>query len=69
MKIKYEGQGDRLDIFLSDYIEELSRSKVQELIKTNKVLVNGEVKKQKHILSPGDILEVEISFEQKAVKE
>ena len=65
MKINYEGNGDRLDTFLSDYVEDISRSKIQELIKTGYVQVNGEFKKQKYILNNGDIITLEIVKEEK----
>ena len=65
MKIKYEGNGQRIDSFLGDFVDELTRSKAQELIKNDKVLVNGNPVKQKYNLVNGDEIEYTIEFQEK----
>jgi len=53
-------EGERLDSFISDSIEELSRSLVQGLIKEGKVLVDGLAAKSSHRVKIGDVVRVEI---------
>lgn len=48
----------RLDIFLSNNTE-FSRSKIQKIIKENKVLVNGEYKNKDYNLKENDFIEYE----------
>ncbi len=52
--------GKRLDAFLSGEIMELSRSRVQELIKDGYVLVGGSVPKRSYIVQAGDRIKVTI---------
>ena len=40
----------RLDLFLSQLYDGISRSKIQSAIKAGKVLVNGDVKKPSYAL-------------------
>ncbi|MCB1095728.1 MAG: RluA family pseudouridine synthase [Verrucomicrobiae bacterium] len=47
------GVGERLDRFLADALSELSRSRVQALIKSGDVRVNGAIAKPKLVLSNG----------------
>ena len=49
----------RLDVFLSELYEGISRSKIQTAIKTGKVLVNGEGKKPSYSLKSEDRVEFE----------
>ena len=44
----------RLDIYLSQLYDNISRSKIQSAIKGGKVLVNGEVKKPSYSLKFDD---------------
>ena len=52
--------GKRIDVYIAEYKEELSRSRVQKLIENGLVTVNGKVVKSNYKLRKGDILEVEI---------
>lgn len=52
--------GDRIDSFLSLQIEELSRSRIQKLIKDELVLVNGKSVKTSYKLNEGDVVSVDI---------
>ena len=52
--------GKRLDIFLSDEIEELSRSAIQKLIENGGVLLNEKQSKANYKLRYKDILQVSI---------
>jgi len=52
-------EGKRLDIRLTEFLEEASRSKIQALIKSGNILVNKECKKASYQLKEND--EVEIS--------
>lgn len=56
-----EKAGERLDVFLAQSLEGLSRSQVQRLIKEGHVAVAGQpVRKPKHKLKGGEEIEVEI---------
>lgn len=61
MKIKVEleefSEKTRLDSFLTDYLEDYSRSKLQKLIKDKKVFVNDRVEKPKYQVKDGDLIE------------
>lgn len=50
----------RLDKFISDEIEEMSRNSAQILIKSNNVLVNGKSEKASYILKLGDKIEISV---------
>ena len=52
--------GKRIDVYIAEYKEELSRSRVQKLIENGLVTVNGKAVKSNYKLRKGDILEVEI---------
>jgi 23S rRNA pseudouridine1911/1915/1917 synthase len=48
----------RLDIFLSNSIENATRSKIQKLIEANLVTVNDKIVKPSYKVQPNDIIEV-----------
>lgn len=58
----------RLDAYLSNLYEGISRSKIQSAIKSGKVLVNGAVKKASYILKEGDRIVFENLEEEKIFK-
>lgn len=53
-----EDEDLRLDVFLSEEIEDLSRSYLQTLIKENKAIVNGKVRKASYRLEQGEEVEI-----------
>jgi 23S rRNA pseudouridine1911/1915/1917 synthase len=48
---------ERLDIFLASTVENATRSKVQKLIASGNVTVNGKIVKSSYLVLPGDIVE------------
>ncbi|MFM1552574.1 RluA family pseudouridine synthase [Helcococcus ovis] len=61
MKIKVlDNENQRLDQFLSDYFEDISRSKFSNLIKNDCVFVNGVKQKSKYIVKLNDVIDVEL---------
>ena len=52
-------ENKRLDSFLSEITPDLSRSKIQNLIKSGSVKVNGQVKKSSYLLKEADKIEFE----------
>ena len=59
--------GLRLDLFLSELYEGISRSKIQAAIKSGKVLLNGAVKKPSYTLKENDNIEFENLIEDKVL--
>ena len=57
----------RLDVYLSDLYEGVSRSKIQNAIKSGKVLVNTQIKKPSYVLKEGDNVEFENLIEEKSL--
>lgn len=53
-------ENKRLDLFLSEITPDLSRSKIQNLIKSGNVKVNDEVKKSSYSLKENDKIDFEI---------
>ncbi len=61
MKIQVDDNtGKRLDVFLSTQLPELSRSRIQSLLKSGDILVNGDIAKPKYSIQVGDTLSVNI---------
>lgn len=52
-------ENKRLDSFLSEITPDLSRSKIQNLIKLGSVKVNGQIKKSSYLLKEADKIEFE----------
>lgn len=61
-------EGLRLDAYLAQLYEGVSRSKVQNAIKSGKVRVNGVEKKPSYVLKEGDRIEFNNLVEDKIVK-
>ena len=51
----------RLDSYLADYMQEVSRSKIQNEIKNGNVLVNSKITKPSYIIKSGDIININLS--------
>lgn len=57
--VEAEDAGDRLDAFLADQLEDLSRSRIQKLISQNQVFVNEKVcSSKKELVHQGDRIRV-----------
>jgi len=52
--------GHRLDLFLAERVPELSRTRIQELIREGHVLVEGRIAKVSHRVAAGEVIEVQI---------
>ncbi|MGF6989058.1 23S rRNA pseudouridine1911/1915/1917 synthase [Lachnospiraceae bacterium PF1-21] len=55
-----ESDNERIDKFLSEELEDISRSRIQKLIKDGCLSVNGKTAKASYILQAGDELALEI---------
>lgn len=55
-----EEEGDRLDVYLSAQLGDMSRSYIQKIIKENKVKVNDKVEKAKYLVKEDDKVIIEI---------
>ncbi|HKK24340.1 MAG TPA: S4 domain-containing protein, partial [Gracilimonas sp.] len=57
-----EGQNSdiRLDVYITSFVENASRTKVQKAIKDGYVTVNGEKEKSSYIMQPGDEIYIEL---------
>ncbi len=67
LKVTGESIGQRLDLFLSSNAElNLSRNRIQKLIKDDKVLVNGQIPQKRLALSAGDIIDLTLPLPKKS---
>lgn len=55
-----EQEGDRLDLYLSSQLEDMSRSHIQNIIKDKKVSVNSKVQKAKYLVKENDKVVIDI---------
>ncbi len=53
-----EDRGRRLDIFLTQFFEDLTRSRLQSMNRKGAIRVNGEIEKAGYRLQPGDVVQV-----------
>lgn len=56
--------GERLDVFLSEKLKEITRSQMKKYIYQQKVFVNGEARKPSYKVRPGDRVEGEREVEE-----
>jgi len=49
---------ERLDVFLTNHVENATRNKVQRAIQEGAVLVNGETVKSSHTVLPGEVIRI-----------
>lgn len=54
---------ERLDLYLSNEVEDISRSQIKNLIKDKLVLVNGKIEKPSYLVKEDDLIEVDIPIE------
>ncbi len=52
--------GKRIDVYISSFRDDLSRSQVQKLIENGKITINGKETKNNYKLRKNDIIEIEI---------
>ena len=57
--VKQEDQGKRLDIYISNQNNDLTRTAVQRLIEQEKILVNGKKRKVAYKVTEGDMVIIE----------
>jgi 23S rRNA pseudouridine1911/1915/1917 synthase len=55
-----EEENVRLDVFLNEIYEDMSRNYLQKLIKNENVLINGLIRKKNYMLQSGDKIEITI---------
>ncbi|NNM30893.1 MAG: RluA family pseudouridine synthase, partial [Akkermansiaceae bacterium] len=58
--VQDEDAGQRLDLFLAGRLEDLSRSRLQALVKSGHIMLNDEQSLPKAQVSAGDVITVEI---------
>ncbi|HEX2948027.1 MAG TPA: RluA family pseudouridine synthase [Armatimonadota bacterium] len=55
-----EEGGERLDAYVAANVADLSRARVQQLLKAGEVRVNGEIAKASYKVEPGDVIDVHL---------
>lgn len=65
LTVEAQSEGQRLDKFLQQNVNSFSRTKVNTLIKEEKILVNGAVKKPSYRLKEKDSISIHTEEEKK----
>ncbi len=60
LRVGEENEGERLDTFVAEEIESLSRNTVQNLLAEGKILVEGKKRKPSYRLREGETISIEI---------
>ncbi len=60
VEIRVDVPGERLDAFLAARLEDLSRSRIQTLIREQFIIVNGNPAKPRDSVKPGDLIAIAI---------
>ncbi|HPT69354.1 MAG TPA: RluA family pseudouridine synthase, partial [Syntrophomonas sp.] len=60
LQVTEDMEGERLDSFVSDNLDDLSRSLVQNLIKAGKVQVDDKTAKASYRVKTGEIVQIEV---------
>ena len=66
--IDESNETNRIDVYLSEYLPDISRSKIQSFIKFGVILVNNKTVKPSYILKEDDILDFSICEQDKISK-
>ena len=53
---------ERIDTFLTNHIQNISRNRVQNAAKAGNILVNGKAVKQNYKVKPGDVIAIVFSY-------
>lgn len=64
LMVEEEMEGERLDAYIAEKIEKMSRSQVKGLIEDGKVMVNNEMKKASYRIQEGEEIIVEVPMPQ-----
>lgn len=68
IRVDADDKGKRLDKFLAEeFCEEFSRSYLQRLLKDGKVLLNGRIPKNHHIVDTGEYVEITVPQAEESV--
>lgn len=59
--VNNEDKGKRLDIFILENFEDLTRSRIKSLIESGEISVNGAIKKSGYAVKIGDVISVQIA--------
>ena len=62
-QIDEDNSNKRIDIFLTQSLDSISRGIVQQLILENKVEVNGRPVKRNYLIKVGDVIDIDIDLE------
>ncbi|MDX1675367.1 MAG: RluA family pseudouridine synthase [Longimicrobiales bacterium] len=60
LEVESAGDGERLDAWVADRLDDLSRSRAAQLIAEGRIRLNGEPAKKSERLEAGDVVEVEV---------
>lgn len=60
LTVASQDSGRRLDSFLAERVPELSRTRIQELVREGRVSVNGRIGKASHRIAEGERIEIEV---------
>ena len=61
--VSWAHDGKRLDVFVSELMPNLSRSRIKELARDGKVCVNGVVRKPSYVVHEGDVIQLDVPDE------
>lgn len=64
LMVDESGEGERLDHYISENLESLSRSQVQKLIEEGRIIIDGAVRKASYRLREGEEIRVQIPLPQ-----